>query len=191
MNRKDILDFASNAVTKDRAATHGEMESNFHCIAEFWSIYLGYRVDATQVGMMLALVNVARQKSNPGHESNYVDLARYAACSGELEDRGPEVPLTPEVEDIAYQIDAFDEDDLFDDGPSTLGKGKPKTPGFGAGGEVAGSRTPTPLMDRGEVIVPTPRKLPVKPHAAVHPVKRAYMSPRDDDTHDTDDDYAL
>ena len=38
--RTEILDTAKKYVTKDRAATHGDMESNLTTIAKLWSVYL-------------------------------------------------------------------------------------------------------------------------------------------------------
>ena len=38
--RSEILDTAKEYVTKDRAATHGDMESNLTTISELWSVYL-------------------------------------------------------------------------------------------------------------------------------------------------------
>ena len=45
-SRSDILDMASECITKDRAATHGDMEENFSTIAAYWSIHLGVEVSA-------------------------------------------------------------------------------------------------------------------------------------------------
>jgi hypothetical protein len=41
MKRADILATASEYVTTDRAATHGNAEDNFRRIAELWNAYLG------------------------------------------------------------------------------------------------------------------------------------------------------
>ena len=84
MNRSQILDTAKTYVTKDRTATHGEMEENFSIIAKYWSIHLDIPVTAIDVAVMMALVKVARIKLNPGHDDNWVDGAGYFACGGEL-----------------------------------------------------------------------------------------------------------
>lgn len=84
MNRADILALASTYVTKDRAADHGDLEDNFHRIALLWSAYLGTEIEDHDVALMMALLKVARAMSNPGHADNWVDLAGYAACGGEL-----------------------------------------------------------------------------------------------------------
>ena len=82
--RADILDQAKQAVTKDRAATHGDAERNFGLIAAYWSAHLDCEVSATDVAVMMGLLKLARAKSNPGHMDNWVDLAGYTACGGEI-----------------------------------------------------------------------------------------------------------
>ena len=83
MKRADILATASEYVTKDRAATHGDAEDNFLRTAELWNAYLGVdNISATDVAVMLALLKVARIKQNPNHTDNWIDIAGYAACGG-------------------------------------------------------------------------------------------------------------
>ncbi len=82
--RAHILDSAKEAVTKDRAATHGNPEDTFGRLAALWSAYLGVPVTAVDAALMLGLLKVARAKGNPGHDDNFIDLAGYAACAGEL-----------------------------------------------------------------------------------------------------------
>jgi hypothetical protein len=82
--RGDILDTAKEYVTKDRASDHGDMEDNFEMIADFWSTYLDRRIVAYDVGAMMALLKVARIRSNPKHPDNWVDGAGYMACGGEI-----------------------------------------------------------------------------------------------------------
>lgn len=84
MTRAEILDTAKEYVTKDRAASHGDMEDNFARIGALWSAHLGVEVTATDVALMMGLLKIARAKSNPSHADNWVDLAGYAACGGEL-----------------------------------------------------------------------------------------------------------
>jgi hypothetical protein len=85
MKRADILATASEYVTKDRAATHGDAEDNFRRIAELWKAYLGVDdITTIDVAVMLALLKVARIRSNPTHADNWIDIAGYAACGGEI-----------------------------------------------------------------------------------------------------------
>lgn len=84
MNRGDILDTARQAVTVDRAATHGAAEDTFARIAAVWSARLGIDLRADQVAIMLIDLKTCRAWGNPGHADNWVDMAGYAACGGEL-----------------------------------------------------------------------------------------------------------
>jgi len=84
MNRSEILDAAKQAVTKDREATHGNMEDNFNTISNYWSIHLGIPITKNDVAVMMALLKAARIKSNPSHADNWVDGAGYFACGGEI-----------------------------------------------------------------------------------------------------------
>jgi hypothetical protein len=85
MKARDICDTAAGLVSGDRAAMHGNMLSNFTRIAALWNAYLGEDVvTPVDVGLMLALLKVARVKSGSHNMDNYVDLAGYAGCSGEV-----------------------------------------------------------------------------------------------------------
>jgi hypothetical protein len=85
MKRADILATASEYVTKDRAATHGDAEDNFRRIAELWNAYLSVDdITPIDVAVMLALLKVARIRQNPTHADNWIDMAGYAACGGEI-----------------------------------------------------------------------------------------------------------
>ena len=83
MTRKELLEKAIEA-TNDRGDTYGKPEDNFATIASFWSVYLGTPINAHDVAMMMVLFKVARDKANPGHTDNLVDIAGYAACAAEL-----------------------------------------------------------------------------------------------------------
>lgn len=82
--RENILQEAIEHVTKNRQATHGNPEQSFSDIAALWSWYKGFDFTPTDVAMMQALLKVARQKTTPTHRDNYVDLAGYASCAGEM-----------------------------------------------------------------------------------------------------------
>ena len=84
MNRTAILDAARQAVTVDRAATHGNAEDGFGLIADYWSAHLDATVTATDVATMLVLLKCARAKANPAHMDSWIDIAGYAACGGEI-----------------------------------------------------------------------------------------------------------
>tara|TARA_R100001163_G_C4981562_1_gene137511 strand:+ start:58 stop:417 length:360 start_codon:yes stop_codon:yes gene_type:complete len=82
--RAEILDTAKKYVTQDRAAEHGNMEDNFSTIASYWSEHLDTKITAIDVAVMMALLKVARVKSNPHHVDNFVDGCGYLGCGGEL-----------------------------------------------------------------------------------------------------------
>ena len=84
MKRAEILGIATEYVTKDRAADHGEMEDNLQTIAALWSTYTGADISAVDVGVMMNLLKCARIKSNPNHMDNFIDGAGYMACAGEI-----------------------------------------------------------------------------------------------------------
>lgn len=85
MTRQEILAAAEKCVCGEREQDYGSPESNFKRIAEFWSDYLGYPIIAKDVAAMLALLKIARIASGHAKEDNWIDLAGYAACGGEIE----------------------------------------------------------------------------------------------------------
>lgn len=83
-SRADVLDAARAAVTVDRAATHGKVEDTFGLIAALWSARLGVSISAEQVCILMIDIKTVRAWGNPAHFDNWVDMAGYAACGGEL-----------------------------------------------------------------------------------------------------------
>ena len=93
MNRKEILEAAQKCVCGDREKQYGKAENNFNTIANLWADYLSVKVEPTDiepkdVAAMLALLKIARIASGHAKEDNWVDLAGYAACGGEIETGG-------------------------------------------------------------------------------------------------------
>ena len=84
MTRQEILKAAEDCVCRDRNATHGEPEKSFGKIAAVWSALLGINIRDDQVTIMLNALKCVRAWNNPGHADNWVDMAGYAACGGEL-----------------------------------------------------------------------------------------------------------
>lgn len=89
MNRNTILEKARQCVSGNREQDYGSPEHNFETIAQLWTTYL-FNLDAAEltskdVAAMLALVKIARISSGHAKEDNWIDLAGYAACGGELE----------------------------------------------------------------------------------------------------------
>ena len=83
-DRAEILSEAAQAITVDRAATHGDVERNFEMIAAIWSARLGVNLRPDQVAIMLIDLKTARAWGNPAHRDNWVDMAGYAACGAEV-----------------------------------------------------------------------------------------------------------
>jgi uncharacterized protein DUF6378 len=84
MNRDEILRTAATYVTQDRQTDHGPPEANFLKIAHLWASYLGIGISSHDVALMMILLKVARANGTPSHLDNWVDIAGYAACGGEL-----------------------------------------------------------------------------------------------------------
>lgn len=84
MTRDEILTKAAECVSGQRVDDYGKPENNFAVIAEFWSAYTKHIITAHDVAVMMALLKIARISSGHGKTDNYIDLAGYAACAGEL-----------------------------------------------------------------------------------------------------------
>lgn len=92
MDEVGILDQAKNIVTGKRREQYGKAERNFAKIAQFWTIYLQKRlihpIKAEDVGIMMALMKIARQMSKQYSNDNFVDACGYLALSGALMEEG-------------------------------------------------------------------------------------------------------
>lgn len=92
MKRAEILKEAEKCVCGDREQDYGSPENNFRTIASFWTEYLRSKlgdreriiVEPEDVAALLALLKVARIASGRMKDDNWVDLAGYAACGGEI-----------------------------------------------------------------------------------------------------------
>ncbi len=82
--RKDILQQATQCVCADREQAYGLPEDNFARISALWNAYKPCGFTPHDVGIMLALLKIGRIASGQTKEDNYVDLAGYAACAGEI-----------------------------------------------------------------------------------------------------------
>lgn len=85
MTQKELLETAFQCVCGDREQDYGSPENNFKKIAAFWSTYLECHIAAADVAAMLGLLKIARIASGHAKEDNWIDLAGYAACGGEIE----------------------------------------------------------------------------------------------------------
>lgn len=84
MMRKEILDRAA-VIVGGKDSQHGGTEDNFNRIARLWYAYKGVPFTSKDVAVMMILLKVARIASGHQNDDNFVDIAGYAACGGELE----------------------------------------------------------------------------------------------------------
>lgn len=82
--REEILNKAAAAISGERDEHYGSPEQNFGRIADYWSVYLDHIITQTDVAMMMVLLKMSRAMNDPTHEDNYIDIAGYAACAGEI-----------------------------------------------------------------------------------------------------------
>ena len=86
--RSEILSKAGSVVNGDREKSYGSPEENFRRIGAMWNAYLGRalnrRLSPSDVAAMMSLVKLSRIASGKYSEDNWIDLAGYAACGGEL-----------------------------------------------------------------------------------------------------------
>lgn len=86
MKRPEILEAARSCVCGDREQDYGTPEANFQKIANLWTDYMGcLEFTPVDVAAMLALLKIARISSGHYKMDNWIDLAGYAACGGEIE----------------------------------------------------------------------------------------------------------
>lgn len=91
MNREEVLVEAKKCVCGDREEDYGKPENNFATIAALWTNYLNttfndinFIIGPEDVAAMMILLKVSRIASGNGKNDNWVDIAGYAACGGEL-----------------------------------------------------------------------------------------------------------
>lgn len=82
--RTETLEAANNMVNGHREQDYGTPENNFKQIADLWSAYLGFKVTALDVAMLMGLLKTARIKTGTATHDSFIDLAGYAACGAEL-----------------------------------------------------------------------------------------------------------
>lgn len=118
--RKELLKQATDAVCTDREGQYGSPEDNFRRIADLWTTYCGgYPFEPKDVAMMMSLLKIARIATGKHKDDNYIDLAGYAACGGELGSLETTHEAVRESEpdevEIAIYICADDDDDSESD----------------------------------------------------------------------------
>ena len=91
MTRVDIIAEVSRCVNTERNSSYGEPEDNFRAIADFWNVYMSNRgeelnrpLTATDIAIMMSLLKIARIATGEAKMDNFIDLAGYAVCAGEV-----------------------------------------------------------------------------------------------------------
>lgn len=97
MTRSELLHAAEVCVCGQREEDYGTPEDSFRVIGELWETYIKEKcvgdpaaevcIVPEDVAALLALLKIARIATGHGESDNWVDLAGYAACGGELQSR--------------------------------------------------------------------------------------------------------
>jgi len=78
----DLLHHAAELINGQRAKDYGEPQQSFENIAKMWSTYLHQEITVTDVGMMMILLKVSRNRRGIDKQDNFVDICGYAALVG-------------------------------------------------------------------------------------------------------------
>lgn len=78
--RSELLSEADRLVNGDRNNQYGPPTEDFTRTAAMWSAYLGMRIKAHDVAVLMALLKLSRIRWSPEKRDSWVDLAGYAAC---------------------------------------------------------------------------------------------------------------
>ena len=94
MKASDICAKAAELVGGERGRQHGTKERNFESIAALWNGYmmirpkddqgLAHPFSAADVGHMMVLLKIARTQHGAHNLDDYIDMAGYAGCAGEI-----------------------------------------------------------------------------------------------------------
>lgn len=95
MTRSEILKAANKCVCGEREQDYGSPENNFDTIGTLWSTYIraAYpelnvainHITGKDVACMMGLLKIARIATGGKNIDNWIDLAGYAACGGEVQ----------------------------------------------------------------------------------------------------------
>ena len=94
ITRKTILSSAEKCVCGERQEDYGSPEDNFNCIAKLWKRYIKEKcvgpgadveINAEDVAAMMCLLKIGRIAGGSNSIDNWIDIAGYAACGGELQ----------------------------------------------------------------------------------------------------------
>lgn len=85
LHRNRILSKAKQAVkSREEDDGYGKPLDNFVLTASYYQAHLGIDISPFDVGAMFILSKLSRLQSNPYHEDSWIDIAGYAAITGEV-----------------------------------------------------------------------------------------------------------
>jgi len=77
---------AGDLISGKRSDQHGpDLKLAFQRTADLWSAYLGKRIEARDVPMMMVLLKVTRSTEGEYNADDYIDICGYAALAGQIE----------------------------------------------------------------------------------------------------------
>lgn len=77
--KTNVLDEAKTIIYGDREKTYGHPSVNLEVIAKFWGEFLGTKISAKDVAVMMILLKAARLRNDISHRDSIVDICGYAA----------------------------------------------------------------------------------------------------------------
>lgn len=113
--RAEILEAAGKCITGGRDEEYGEPEDSFDLIARLWEPYIraacvspsaDVEIRPQDVAILMALLKIARAAVSDKPD-NFVDLAGYAACAGEVAQSAYPMPPIGKCKECVH----WDEDD--------------------------------------------------------------------------------
>jgi uncharacterized protein YehS (DUF1456 family) len=77
--KETVLSEANRIIYGDREKTYGHPAKNLTTTANFWGEYLGTKITAKDVCVMMMLLKIARLRNDINHRDSVVDTCGYAA----------------------------------------------------------------------------------------------------------------
>jgi hypothetical protein len=84
MLAQDICYRAGDLVGGEKRRQHGDPEAVHAGVAALWSTYLGHRLTAHDVAILMILLKVARTTTGTHNIDDYIDIAGYAGIAAKL-----------------------------------------------------------------------------------------------------------
>ena len=86
LTKEELLNQAQTIIKGDRNLRYGDPKINYKRIIEGWQLILGTEITEGQYGMMMIWMKIARLMEDETHMDSWIDIAGYAACTGEVID---------------------------------------------------------------------------------------------------------